>query len=455
MSESDPGKPSAVTDDWGTGTSRPSKTNCTTAEDGPTPSKTGAWRTQYWKRKNELVDEFVENWSNRAARPVSVREGLLREEATREKHEEGSYRAANWRSVLNSFLMWYNDYRYAHLKFTDPDGETVRGSMPNSHQPRYGDKYYARLKALEREMLKQYATPTVVMLTFTGSMKNARGGWRCPADHLRDVIDAWRPDEGRGVYHALRDVLDIEAVDAWEYALVTEQHKNGYGHVHCAVFVDGDVSEEDFHPVIDAHLAECSIAGRDAHDYHDPDPDARPISVRDVDPDLDPEDYDRNAEDVPDDLGNVASYIGDYVGSFGEPLFERNLDELTFRSVAWATGTQRVRFSTGANEMIDADRGADDDDDLADDPVVLPNPEFDPDEHATAESDVSPFEVQNAGWSIEAISRVTKEGEEDHEVKRSGVQWDKINDSSHLDPRAEQPPDRPRRRTDDATLTAY
>lgn len=51
-------------------------------------------------------------------------------------------------------------------------------------------------------------------------------------------------------------------------------------------------------------------------------------------------------------MQNVASYIGEYIGAYGEALFERGLDELIFRAACWATGTQMVWFSTGANKYI-------------------------------------------------------------------------------------------------------
>lgn len=49
------------------------------------------------------------------------------------------------------------------------------------------------------------------------------------ADHVRDVVSSWRPNRGRGVYHAVRDALDGKN---WEYCTVVEKHRNGYGHAH-------------------------------------------------------------------------------------------------------------------------------------------------------------------------------------------------------------------------------
>jgi hypothetical protein len=312
--------------------------------------------------------------------------------------------------------------------FVDPDGEEVRGEMPNSHQPRYGDKYYARLKAFERQVIKEFDNPYSVMLTFSGSSRNANGGWRCPADHLRDVVESWRPDRGRGVYHTLDYVLDGKR---WEYAVVVEKHQSGYGHVHCAVFVDGEVQERDFHPVIDTHLRVCEIAGSAAHDYLSPNENDRPISVKQINP--------KGADD--ETIGNLGSYIGEYIGAYGEPLFDRGLSELIFRAAVWATGTRLVRFSNGANEMIQQDGSTGEDEEPEE--IIRPNPDFDPEIHGVTGSDVSPFTVVNPGWSIVGVARGTGDDERIFEIGRSNLVWREIDDAQGLDPPKRCPPNPP------------
>lgn len=433
----------ALTDYSGDQASRPSKTNCKT-----TPESEASWRKQWWREKNELVDQFVDEYPERASRPVSVRGGeLLREECTLPKHNDDRHRSASWSSILNEFLKWYNGYRHAHLVFDDPDGNTVRSQMQNAHQPRYGDRYYARIKALERQILRKYDNPHVAMLTFTGSMENAVGGWRCPCDHLRDVINSFRPDDGSGVYHALRYALqDYD----WEYALVVEKHQSGYGHVHCAVFVDGEVEESDFHTAIDAHLRECDIAHRDAHDYYAEDESTRPISVNGVDPDVGP-----NQDDV-EDITNLGSYIGEYIGAHGEALFDRSIEELAFRAAVWATSTQLVRFSTGANEMIDSefvDRSAETEDTG---PVVVQKHNFEPEAENPEETvDGSPFEVIEGDWSIQGVARIDEDGETVYDMHQSGVDYVEIADAQHLDPPNQQPSDTPTVKSRKSTIHDY
>jgi hypothetical protein len=366
---------------------------------------------------------------------MSVRDDVtLRDDATIEGIDD-RLKADSWSNCTRSFISWYNDYRFAHLNFVSPEGEIVRQPMPNSHQPRYGDKYYAKIKALERQMLKQYENPTVVMLTLTASTKNANDGWRCPADHLRDVVNTWRPDDGRGVYHHLRYHLeDYE----WEYALVTEHHKNGYGHIHVAVFVDGDISEDRFRPAIDAHLRECNPAGPDAHDYFHPDDEKRPISVRSIDPNAF-EGGKAHGDCHAEDVQNLGSYIGEYIGAHGSDLLDRSLEEIQFRAVCWATGTQRVRFSVGANEMIAEDLDASEASDEAIDEAIVGGWRED-----VTEEDIEETPAEELGellkdgahsWGLQGIGRVDREGESIYDAAKGGVSWVTLDQSSpHLDP---------------------
>lgn len=326
-----------VTADWGAAASRSSKTNSEKhGGRGDSAEDRLDLRAKWWSKKNEECVQLKAEWPDRAVRPIPVREGTkLREDASWEKHN-GGFRSVSLLSVVRGFLTWYNGNRYSHLVFVDPDGETVRAPMKNSHQPEYGAKYYGKIKTFEREIIDRYDDPHTVMLTFSGSSKNAVGGWRCMADHIREVADSWDVGVYDRLHYALRDY-------DWEYFSVFEKHENGYGHMHVAVFVDGEVSEADFHSAIDEHLFQCDIAYKDAHDYHSPDPEDRPISINRINP---------NGESKEDGTQNLGSYIGEYIGAFGEELFDRQLSEIVFRAVCWATGTQVVRFSNGANEMI-------------------------------------------------------------------------------------------------------
>ncbi|MFY4815490.1 replication protein [Haloarcula sp. AONF1] len=390
-------------------------------------------------------------------RPAAVRQRQkLREDCV---YYEGSdadaatnVRSKSMKQIVRSFLEWYNDYRFAHLRFNDPDGNLVRAPLRNSHQPEYGNKYYARFKALERRMCMEYDNPQTAMLTLSGSSKNRNGHWRCIVDHLRDVIDSWRPERGRGVYHSLREALDVDAVSEWEYAIAVEHHKSGYGHVHVGIFADGELNEKMFRPVIDKHLEVCDIAHRDGHDYYHPDPEKRPISVNPL------------ADNVEDGVNNMASYLAAYIGaSDGSELFDRAPEEILFRAAAWSSTTQRVRFSTGANEMIRRDaeaQGYNHGSGVRDAVSEIggswkPGTTKEKLQDAAADPDRSPAEyLESVGdggsWSLEGVGRVDNEGETVFEVENKTVKYLEIDGAESLDPPVRYGPERPKRKKPDA-----
>ncbi|MFH5798565.1 replication protein [Haladaptatus sp. CMAA 1911] len=422
--------------------SRPSKTNCTTDRSkAETADERLSLVAQWWKQKNRIVDSFVAEMPARAARPVSVQENTkLRDEAVMEKYDSG-FRSRSWSLVMNEFLNWYNGYRHAHLKFVNPEGETVRTQMPNSHQPRYGSKYYARLKALERQMVEEFDNPFTAMLTFSASSRNENGGWRCPADHLRDVVSTWRPDRGRGVYHAVRDALGGKD---WCYSAVIEKHKSCYGHVHVAVFVDGEISESDFHAAMDRHVKLCDSAHRDAHNYFHEKKEKRPISVKKVSPKKN-----ANADEVDSDaVNNLGSYLGEYIGAYGDELFNRPTEEIAFRAVAWATGSQMVRFSTRANELIRADCG-DDGDNMLD---RVPHFDVRPDDDGDGGSVMVDA---NGKWDLKSVCRIDRDGEEDFAVKHQGVIFEEIDGAESLDPPKQCSPKPPQPPAGQVELSRY
>lgn len=97
------------------------------------------------------------------------------------------------------------------------------------------------------------------LLTLTAS-SGRPGEWVAVVDHLTELLSSWEADR-RTLHRSLDDSL------RWEYLMVVEPHESGYAHAHIAVFVDGEVSGETFEPVIDAHLRNCELAERGAHEY--------------------------------------------------------------------------------------------------------------------------------------------------------------------------------------------
>lgn len=261
-------------------------------------------------------------------RPLSVEpERRLRPEAAHELSD--GPQARPWYAVVNEWRDWYDGYLRSNIEFTGPDGETVRTELENSYMPEYGKRYYAKLKDFERGVEREFEGLTTAMLTLTASHQNAEGSPRCPADHMRDIMEGY--DAARKQLHQALSGRN------WEYARVWEPHADGYGHLHIAVFVedhDGDLQlgADDFDPVMRSHVENCGPAGWDAH---------RP---------------DGDAVSVNDDVNNLGSYVSEYIGIFGDETLNRPVSEQMFYAVTWATNTRRVDFSNGAQDLMNKEQ---------------------------------------------------------------------------------------------------
>ena len=337
-------------------------------------------------------------------RPVSVEPGRrLRDETVLEVAD--GPQARPWYSVVEEWRDWYHGYLGSHIEFENSEGETARTELENSYMPKYGKRYYAKLKDFERGVQREFDGMTTVMLTFTASHRNAEGGWRCPAVHMRDIMEGY--DAARKqLHHALSG-------RKWEYARVWEPHADGYGHLHMAVFVeDGDRADlraEQFEPVMRSHVENCGPAGWDAH---------RP---------------DGDAVSVNDDVENLGSYVSEYIGIFGDETLNRPMKEQMFYAICWATNTRRVDFSNGAQEVMNRaqvrreyrrDTGGlePEDDDEA----------FEEWQEETAEAE------ESAEWVAESICTVSHREPKYADPTSSGVDTTAIEGRSGVDP----PPER-------------
>lgn len=228
---------------------------------------------------------------------------------------------------LREWRDWMIGYENSHIEYEDPHGGIERGPLENSYQQRYQKRYYAKIKDWERGIERELEDLTTVMLTFSASSKNGLGGWRCPADQMRDIADGW--DTG---YSTLWNVLDGYE---WDYAKVWEPHQSGYGHMHVAVAIEdpaGTISAETFRPVMRSYVRNVDAAGSEAHGLTTP-------GMGD-------------AVSVNDDVDNLGSYIAEYVGMFGDEALDRSIETQLFYSTCWATGTRRVEFSGRAQDRI-------------------------------------------------------------------------------------------------------
>jgi hypothetical protein len=234
--------------------------------------------------------------------------------------------------VVSEWRRWMLNYRNSHIEYESDEGETVRAPLENSYQDRYARRYYGRLKDLERGVEREYESLTPVMLTFTASHRNAEGGWRCPADHLRDVMDGW--DAARKhLYHVLDGYR-------WEYARILEPHEDGYGHLHVAVFVETDALDaERFRPVIRSHVERCGPAGSEAHGLDE-------VGLGDT-----------VSIAGGGEVADLGCYLAEYLGLYGdESALDAPMNVQTFHAVTWATNSRRLDFSNGAQALIADER---------------------------------------------------------------------------------------------------
>ena len=284
-----------------------------------------------------------------ARRPLSVSPGVsLRDEARMvqkdgtwmpmdsgldlEVHDEDEVQSRPWHRVVSAFRNWHHDYLGSHIEFENGDGDLVRSELENSYMPSYGDRYYAKLKDLERGVDRRWDDLTTVMVTLSASTLNANGKPRCPADHMREVAEGWRTARKQ-----LHQVLNGRT---WTYARVWEPTSGdghgpaGYGHVHVAVFIeDGDdLDAGAFRPVMESYVRECDPAGWDAHD---------PAG---------------DAVSVTHDLDNLGSYISEYIGAYGEELMDRPMHVQAFYATCWASRTRRVEFANDAQDLINGEQ---------------------------------------------------------------------------------------------------
>jgi hypothetical protein len=324
-------------------------------------------------------------------RPISTELGTtLRDEAVLDVTSGTKARPCH--RVLNAFENWYADYLNSHIEYEDPEGETVRSRLENSYMPEYGDRYYAKIKGLEREVEREFEDLTTVMLTDTASTETVTGEPRPPADHMRDIADGW---------DVQRKALDRD-LDGyrWEYARVWEPHESGYGHMHIALFVEDPEDEleaGDFEGVMRTYYENTVPAGWEAHK---------------------PE----NAVSVTHEVHDLGCYISEYIGSYGEDMLSRSISERLFYAITWATNTRRVEFSRGAQELMERDK-------FRRETGLRPS-----DRGGECMEEWEEGAGSESGWTVESIVNADREGAEYHEPAAGGVETSEIDGARGADP---------------------
>ncbi len=330
-------------------------------------------------RLSELWNEFPK----RMRTPISVQHGRrLREEAlaepeeakreievgdheTRTVYETVSREARPVGEVVASFLDWYEDYREKRLRLGRGDGireerETFTVDLENSFQPGYQKQTYAQLQGLQRqttggeypdgsEATGEFETPVTVLLGLTASGATDGGEPRPPADHDREVREAWTGSSSsvkRTLRYVLEDKLGLDSDEfAWWYQ--TEPHPGdganaGYSHAHPVVVIDGAAAEppaasitaETFRPVVAKHVAECPTAEWAAHRLDDT------VEVK-------------QAGEVED----FAAYVSEYIAvDPSEDLLERSAEYILWAATQWATTSQKNSKSGTATAAVNVDK---------------------------------------------------------------------------------------------------
>lgn len=254
---------------------------------------------------------------------VTSRTGTkLRKEAL-QTDSDGSITATTWGDLRTEWRAWYLDTESSKLVFEDDRGDLRRGDHVHSFSQKYQERQCARAHQLESRLREKWGSMiSTTMLTLTGSTTDDAGKPRSPADHQREVLSSWD-----SVRRELERVL--EGRD-WHRLGILEPHKSGHTHAHVAVFTKGPVVEEQFESVIEAHLRNCDIAEREAHE------DA--ITVKRGDR----------------SLQSIGSYLTAYmVPNYGDSALETPEYVQRWYALQWATPSQRFRPSQGAQELME------------------------------------------------------------------------------------------------------
>ena len=269
---------------------------------------------------------------------LTDRDGVSLRREVQDFHRLTEDRATTWKDSIEQFDHYLDDRDGVKTVFENPDGETVTAENPHRFHPEYADQQYAKLKDLERGISEAYGKLLhTAMLTFTASA-TPDGEPLPPVDHLNDLDASWD-----AIRRSLSRQLDGYE---WEYLAILEPHpgdgdNNGYLHIHMAVFVQGVVDRDLFKPVIESHVRNSPHAKAEAHDLTS----ENTISVRHAG-------LDRENNESDEHLDQLAIYLAEYLGTYGEDPKEAPEHVKAANTVLWATGKQRWRPSNGAQQYM-------------------------------------------------------------------------------------------------------
>ena len=288
--------------------------------------------------------------------------------------ETVAHPSGTWLTAVWDLLETYEKYRDMHLRMVRR-GRTIEDEeftvpLGVSFSPEYQSATYAKLMALQRQLIGEspddsptgeaftgaYDEPVTVLFGLTASAYRVVGesgsGHRPVTDHDREIRGVWSGSSSsvkRSLRYVLEDKLGLSSEHyAWWWQ--SEPHPGdgaaaAYSHSHPIVIFDGarssvpvdEISEETFRSVVAKHVAECEGAEWSGHQIREEGESA--VRVR-----------------KPDEIQDFGSYVSKYL-SLGpdQDLLERSDEYIMWAASQWATATQKYSKSKTATAAIKAD----------------------------------------------------------------------------------------------------
>jgi len=274
--------------------------------------KTGVNPAGPWKLAVSWLP--VTNSTDARRTRITARGGVTLREEMRSMVPDRGTNTVTWETARKRWERYIKSTRDTSLRFDEIEGDGVLyRDRQHRWSPDYQEQRYAKLKDMERGIDRFYNNLWTGMITLTASSEQVSA----PVDHLTELTD------GRSAaLEALRRSLDGRT---WDYWWVLEPHESGYLHLHVAVVVEGAITTDQLRPAVEAHLRNCSPAGREAHESA--------VEVR------------RGRE-----IGNVAAYLNAYLGDYASDPLDAPEHVRAANAITWATGKRE----TGASRRLRA-----------------------------------------------------------------------------------------------------
>jgi len=282
-------------------------------------------------------------------------------------------RAKTWRDAVDAFegYIW-DEWKSAQTWDEEKD---VR---PTSHRftPSASKDRYGRTLGGDRAARRLWGDAvTTVHVVRRARAFGVDGQPQPPADHLADLLAG-----NSNVYRAYRRHIGDEHGLTYARLSVLEPHRNGYGHVHDALWIhdpEDTVQEADIYPAIDAHLRAVQQAQSENHGpgtvsvEHDPETVSRPSDPDDVPPTT------ALPREVTKFLGGLAPHESGTERTESVPnVLQTNRGPLRFYALLWATGTRQWRPDREVfPHLVKASQTWYGDDDGVEDDGTYPSPE--------------------------------------------------------------------------------